>query len=273
MTWPALKRPCTQEEFRQHVTGLTWSGWRPSLIVWHNTAAPTLAQWLSRDVAASLRNLENYYRNELGWSGGPHLFIDPDSICLFNPLNQRGVHSPSWNSTAIGIENVGDFDREDDDSGPGLKVKTNLIFATAVICEAVGLDPRQCIRLHKEDPRTTHDCPGKDLAQDKAAMIEAVVDLMTGGEHPKDATAIAVEAVPPPPKTGERRGVVTVDKLNLRSGPGVSNRETGSMPKGTPLVIFGEAKNGTTQWLRVRTPMGYEGWAAGKFIQSEEGRT
>jgi hypothetical protein len=39
MAWPAVKREFTQESFRRYVAGLSWPSWRPSKIVWHNTAA------------------------------------------------------------------------------------------------------------------------------------------------------------------------------------------------------------------------------------------
>lgn len=269
MSWPAVKYALTQEQFRAYVQTLVWPSWRPSLVVWHNTAAPSLAQWEAteaQDRAAGrvpgttrINNLEQYFRHGQNWSGAPHLFIAPDFIWVFNPLTTPGVHSPSWNSISWGFEMVGDFDKETDESGDGLKVKNNCIFATAVLCNAIGLEPSKAIRLHKEDPRTTHDCPGRLIAQDKAAMIDAVLALMPGGEH-----------TPPEPKEAavvERYGTVTVDDLNFRRGPGASNESTGTLPKGTEVTILDEAKNELTSWLKVRTPAGYVGWVAGKYIQ------
>lgn len=271
MTWPAVKQAFTQEQFGVYVKGLNWSGWRPSLIVWHNTAAPSLAQWektAQSDEAKGLipgttriNNLENYFRYDREWSGAPHAFIAPRFIWAFNPFTSSGVHSPSWNNISIGLEMVGDFSQEDDDSGDGLLVKNNTIYVTAMLCAALGLDPKTAIRLHKQDPRTTHDCPGMDIAQDKDEMIASVEALMCGGEHDP---SIDIET-PPLPKP-VRRGVVTVDDLNFRRGPGVMNESTGSLPKGTKVVILNEAKNGSTVWYQVKTPAGYTGWSAGKYI-------
>lgn len=269
MSWPAVKYALTQEQFRAYVQTLTWPSWRPSLVVWHNTAAPSLAQWettaeqdkLAGRVPGTTRinNLEQYFRFDQNWSGAPHLFIAEDFIWVFNPLTTPGVHSPSWNSLSWGFEMVGDFSKEDDDAGAGLKVKNNCIFATAVLCAAIGIEPSKSIRLHKEDPRTTHDCPGRDIAQDKLAMISSVVALMPGGEH-----------TPPEPKEKpvvERYGLVTVEDLNFRRGPSASEESTGTLPKGTELTILDSAKNQTTEWFKVRTPAGYVGWVAGKYIQ------
>jgi hypothetical protein len=186
MAWPAVKKAFSQEEFRAHVATLQWSRWRPSLIVLHNTAAPTWAQWhktAEQDRAAGkvpgssrIDSMENYFRDEKGWSGAPHLFVPEDRIWEFNPLTEPGVHSPSWNHVSIGIEMVADFDREDDGSGPGLLVRRNAVFAAAVLCSALGLEPRAQVKLHREDPKTTHACPGEYFALDREFVIAEIAD-------------------------------------------------------------------------------------------------
>jgi len=59
-------------------------------------------------------------------------------------------------------------------------VAANTVFALATLHTALSLDP-QTLRFHKEDPRTTHDCPGKNV--DKANMI-ARIEAAMGGDHP-----------------------------------------------------------------------------------------
>lgn len=280
MTWPAVKQALTQEQFRDYVEKLPASKWDPSMIVWHNTAAPSLAQWMKsaeQDRAKGItpgrtriESLEKYFRFDNNWSGAPHLFIAPDYIWVFNPLSSPGVHSPSWNSISIGIEMIGDFSVEDDDSGAGLKVKQNTIYATAVLCEAYGIDPQTRIMLHKQDPKTTHDCPGKDIAQDKQAMIGDVADLMAGGEHEPEKVG-AVIAGQPTTAPVERHVVTTVADLTFRDGPSASSKSHGGFKINTDLVVLGEAANATTKWLKVRSPAGYIGWIAGKFTREETG--
>ena len=280
MVWPAIKRPFLQEEFRQYVATLSWLRWRPSKIVWHNTAAPSLAQWIksaNADRAQGLipgttriNNLENYFRYQNKWSGCPHLFIPNDFIWEMNSLTAQGTHSPSWNTTAIGIEMVGDFDREDDDSGDGLAVKQNTIFATAILCSVLGLDPSISIYLHKQDPRTTHDCPGKNIADDKLRMIAEVEQLMNGGEHdPAEVAAVIANGNVDKTIVAERRGITIASDLNVRRGPGVNNESIGSLPKRIPLIITDEAMNGSTTWFCVRTPAGYTGWVAAQYVKME----
>lgn len=273
MAWPAVKKDFDQDGFREYVVGLRFGAWRPSLIVWHNTAAPSLAQWMksAADDAKAGRTpgisrinaLENYFKNGRGWPGAPHLFIAPDRIWVFNPLTAPGTHSPSWNNRSIGIEMIADFDREDDDSGDGLKVRNHTIFATAILCETFGLDPAHAIKLHREDPRTTHACPGQDFARDKTEAVAAVVALLSGGEHDDHED---IEAPPPAPKA--RTGLVLADDLSVRKGPGVTNKSVALLSKGDRVTILGEAKNGSTNWLKIRTPAGYEPfWVSGRYVK------
>lgn len=276
--WPAINAEYTQEQFRRRVAGLSWSKWRPSKIVWHNTAAPTLAQWIKtadEDRAAGripgitrIRNLNAFFRDNNGWSGCPHLFIANDFIWEMNVLTSPGVHSPSWNGSSIGIEMIGDYDTESADSGNGLMVKRNTVFATAILCEAIGLEPTSgnvdqhhattgTIFLHKQDWKTTHDCPGKHMADDKAEMVVGVAALMEGGDAHDQ----------PQPPAAEKNGVATIDGLNVRRGPGVSNEAIGSVPKGTKLTILANAANRADSWLQVRTPFGATGWVSARYVQ------
>jgi len=278
--WPSINAEYTQENFRRRVSDLSWSKWRPSKIVWHNTAAPTLAQWIKsadQDRANGLvpgitriRNLEAFFRDNNHWSGCPHLFIANDFIWEMNVLTSPGVHSPSWNGTSIGIEMIGDYDTEQADSGEGLKVKQNTIFATAILCSAIGLEPTSgevdarhntsgTIFLHKQDWKTTHDCPGKHMADDKTEMIAEVAGLMVGG----DAHDIGTPGLTPTP----RNCITTIDGLSFRRGPGVTNESTGTLPKGTKLIILAEAPNGADTWYQAKTPAGYIGWVSGRYVQ------
>jgi hypothetical protein len=58
-------------------------------------------------------------------------------------------------------------------------------------------------------------------------------------------------------------GRVTAPTLNFRRGPGTSHDSTGSLPADTRITVLGSDGD----WLRVRTPMGYEGWVHGGYVQ------
>lgn len=173
----------TPQDFATYASGLLFSAWRPQFVVLHNTAAPKLSQWHSVSGEQRLNNLEDFYKNIQKWSAGPHLFVADDLIWVFTPLTTSGVHSPSWNSMAWGVEMVGDYNVEPF----GAQVRDNTVSALATLHALLGLDPNT-LRLHKEDPKTTHDCPGKNVA--KADIIQRVADRLAQqhvGEHLPDA--------------------------------------------------------------------------------------
>ncbi|MEJ7769343.1 MAG: N-acetylmuramoyl-L-alanine amidase [Chitinophagaceae bacterium] len=170
--------------FDSYCHQITWSSWRPSFIVLHNTAIPSLVQRPNGLSTQHIEGLEGFYRDDQGWKAGPHLFIDDNNIWVFTHLNVSGTHSPSWNKVALGIEMLGDYEQEAFDSGRGLQVRRNTVSAIATLSAILGLDPHT-MKLHREDPLTTHACPGKNVR--KLEIIQEVNDLMIkrhAGEHP-----------------------------------------------------------------------------------------
>jgi hypothetical protein len=176
------------QEFKDYVGTLSFSDWRPQFVVVHNTSEPRLSQWHSTPGEQRMKNLEDYYKNQQGWSAGPHLFVADDLIWVFTPLITSGVHSPSWNGISWGVEMVGEY--EEEPFNPG--VRENTVDALAVLHLWRGIDPKT-LCFHKEDPKTTHkECPGKNV--DKADLIQRVQDRMAGtdqGEHLPDRLASA----------------------------------------------------------------------------------
>jgi hypothetical protein len=173
----------TADEFDSYCHALNWSAWRPSFIVLHNTAIPSLAQRPNGLTKQHILNLEKYYRDEMGWKAGPHLFIDDRQIWIFTRLTVSGTHSPSWNKVSLGVEMLGDYDKEAFDGGRGLKVHRNAVAAIATLSASLGIEP-DTMRLHREDPLTTHACPGKNVQ--KPGFIQEVQALMVSrhsGEH------------------------------------------------------------------------------------------
>jgi hypothetical protein len=171
------------DQFDSYCHSLQWTAWRPSFIVLHNTATPNLAQRPNGLTQQHIQGLVSYYRDDQHWSAGPHLFVDDRQIWVFTPLTMSGVHSPSWNKLALGIEMLGDYAKESFKDGRGLAVRKNAVAAMASLSAVLGLDPAT-IRLHKEDPATTHICPGKNVL--KAQIVSETQNLMQtrhGGDH------------------------------------------------------------------------------------------
>ena len=256
------------QEFVNKLPATTWA----SGMVLHNTAAPNLGQWTQQNRAQRILNLERYFRDERGWPSAPHAFVDqfPDGIWAFTPFTEKGTHSPSWNGTRLGIEMIGDYSTDDDDAGPGLVVKKNTVALFAMLHTRYGWNP-ETIKLHKEDPRTTHDCPGKDI--DKAEFINLVQEYMGhAGEHSgwPDPSTEAPAPLPIPVIVPYRVGTVSVpfgEKLTLREYASVGSANKGSLPNGTLLKIFSEELNGKTTWFRIETPAAFKGWVSACFVK------
>lgn len=173
----------TPAAFDKYCHSLQWLAWRPSFVILHNTAIPSLAQRPRGLNHQHILNLQTYYRDTRGWSAGPHLFVDDHQIWVFTPLTLSGVHSPCFNKVALGVEMLGDYAHESFSSGRGLQVRRNTVAALASIHAVLGLDPAT-LKLHKEDPCTDHDCPGRNVV--KAQVIEEVQTLLKerhSGDH------------------------------------------------------------------------------------------
>lgn len=173
------------KEFDAYLQTVTFNVWRPQFVVVHNTAVPTFADWHKVPGEQRMRNLEHYYRDKQHWSAGPHLFIADDLIWVFTPLNTSGIHSPSWNAMSWGVELVGDYSIET--LNPALQ--QNAISAVASLHVLLGLNPED-LRLHKEDPKTTHNCPGSKIVKaDFTSWVLAEISNIDPGEHVLGALA------------------------------------------------------------------------------------
>jgi len=280
MTWtPTVSKAFKISEIESYLNTLDFSAWKANKIVWHNTGLPTIQQW-EQTAQADLKkglipgvtritNLVNYYRDQNGWSSGPHFFVYKDVVWAFTPANKKGTHSPSWNGTSIGIEMIADFSKEDDETAAGLLIKKNTIILTAMLCEKLNIDPQigdvltkkplrttGSIFLHKQDPLTTHDCPGKNIARDHEEMVQSVLEYMGhAGEHSAEIKS-------------SRTGVTNTpsDTLNLREISSASSKIITQIKHNTKIIILNEGMNGLTKWLYVDAA-GYKGWVAAKYIK------
>ena len=63
------------DQFKSYLAGLSLAGWRPAGMTLHNTASPSRSRWDAYPGETWMRNLKNYYEG-LGWSAGPHAFVD-----------------------------------------------------------------------------------------------------------------------------------------------------------------------------------------------------
>ena len=246
-------------EFSDYVEHVLLNAWTPRMIVLHNTAEPTLAERPNGFNSGSVEDLHHYYEFEAegsGWSGGPHLFVDQNGIWVFNPLDRKGVHSPSWNRVAWGIEMLGDFAKEAFDTGDGKKVQDNAVAALAVLFRKLGIKTisDDVFKLHKEDPLTTHACPGANVHKDVVRVrVQAILD----GPKPAPSNGLPIKIIiyrqgggqnPSAVVNGNlRNGTTFVDRAAIAAGTGISAGGTGEVALrdfvGVKFSITFDAKN------------------------------
>jgi len=172
--------------FKQFIRGqdLSWA----KGITLHHTAAPTLQQRPEGFRVQHIRNIASYYRDQLGWSSGPHLFVDEDQVFGMSTLERRGVHARSFNATHIGIEVLGNYDHERPEEGRGLNCWRMAAQAVGAILDRTGLTP-ESVNFHRDDPRTSKTCPGKLVSR---AMVLGLIP--TRGDREDDpATGEGIE--------------------------------------------------------------------------------
>lgn len=151
--------PAGLAAFHEHIAGpsvgsMSWA----KGITLHHTAAPSLASRPGGLSPQHILNIQDYYQHKLGWSTGPHLFVDDHGVYCLTPLRERGTHAKSFNATHIGIEVLGDYDTEDPHTGRGLACWQH----AARIVYAIGLR----YNFHRDDPKTDKTCPGKRVQKD-----------------------------------------------------------------------------------------------------------
>ncbi len=98
----------TLPEFQNYVHDFNFGPKLPDKLVIHHTWRPTKVQWQGK---RTMLGLKRFYEGK-GWKAGPHLFVAEDGLWLFSPMNHDGVHAGKLNRLSIGIEVVGDYDRE-----------------------------------------------------------------------------------------------------------------------------------------------------------------
>lgn len=150
--------------------------WATSVTM-HHTAAPSLAQRPDGFTAQHIRNIQQYYQKSLGWSRGPHFFIDEDQIWGMTPPTVPGIHAKSFNATSIGIEVLGDYDTESPSSGRGKRCWETAAAATKTLLDWLGVIPHyRTIYFHRDDPKTSKTCPGGLVSKDLfIKMVESVI--------------------------------------------------------------------------------------------------
>ena len=228
-TWQTLYYP-TRLEYQQALLPFAVPAFLKRVTI-HHTWKPTVDQWRGR---RSMDALERFYRLK-GWPSGPHLFIAPDGLWAGTPLSTPGTHAGSCNRDSIGIEIVGDYDRQTWDVGLRERVYQILVL----LLHWLGAT-ETAIRGHREC-LANKSCPGTAIAMD---LVRAHV-----GERLFD-----------------RRFIVTTPAANVRLYPRTNSVVVGRAARGANLnahLVRGALFQGSDRWARVQLHDGTRGhiWA------------
>ncbi|HET8705963.1 MAG TPA: peptidoglycan recognition family protein [Pseudomonadales bacterium] len=166
MGYENVGRVWTLNSFKDYLASQPRPDWCRAITL-HHTSTPSLAQRPKGMQVKHIESLRDFYKNEKGWSAGPHLFIDEDEIFGMCDLNKKGVHAVSFNSIAIGIEVLGDYDNEDPLSGRGLQCWNNAAQTVKALLAWLNLPASEdTVLFHRDDPSTKKSCPGKKVTKD-----------------------------------------------------------------------------------------------------------
>jgi hypothetical protein len=170
--------------FTSYVDSYDFGSVPPDFVVLHHTAIPDTAdapidrnplndwQGTYEQRKGRLDGIMRYYRDQLHWDRGPHLFIDETYIWVMTPMYYEGIHAGYGNSYnrvgrwgySIGIEVVGYYDKV---SWPDA-VARNVAHAVCVLKQRLGTFSLKYqkwgggISMHRDytDQKT---CPGLQI--------------------------------------------------------------------------------------------------------------
>lgn len=234
-------------------------------IVNHMTDAPYTKA--SVGCVQRIKNLGNYYKNDLGWSGGPDFFVLGDGkVYLGTPMG-HSIGCKGWNGNSFHIEVEGKYNGKTHDyaGGQGLANWRTSAWIQAELLAWMGWPLNgDRIKLHKEGS-TSHNCPG---VVPKQWIMDRIKEAQMSSTDKLGVKPIPSPAPVPPkaPEVTDRMvvsGVPTGDWLNTRAGPGTSYTANGKLYNGTMVSVLG--KSGI--WAQVRTPAGFVVWVSSAYLK------
>jgi hypothetical protein len=195
MSFANVGKVWSRMSFEDYVKTVERPRWCKGITL-HHTGAPALATRPNGLTAIHIENIADFYKRKLGWSTGPHLFVDDDQIWGMSPLEDPGTHARSFNRTHVGIEILGEYDSEDPKTGRGLECWTTAAQAVATLLREWDLKP-SCINFHRDDPRTDKTCPGRKVSMPWfIELLEAVGEMHPLVVAPQHTQTIGSPLIP-----------------------------------------------------------------------------
>jgi N-acetylmuramoyl-L-alanine amidase CwlA len=230
MSYANVGKVWSVESFDEYLNSVKKPSWCNAICL-HHTAAPSLSMRPQGLLSQHIRNMEAFYKAK-EWRAGPHFFIDENEIFGMTPPNLKGVHAVSFNSNAIGIEVLGDYDTEFHNTGRGLDCWKTAAAATGKLLKWLNLGLNyNTVLFHRDDPKTRKSCPG--IRVQKHWFIALVKSVSSNTEQLKPAQ-----------NTAQQMQFVKVSEY-MQTVKGYSSEDIAKMLKRDTagLFLFGE------EWL------------------------
>lgn len=196
--WSTMHYP-TLDDYKAALAPFPKPDWIRGITL-HHSFIPTRAQWHGY---TTMQGTRDYYIG-LGWSAGPHLFLAADvphaidaGIWAGTPLAVSGIHAGACNADHIGVEIVGDYDRE-----PWPPAVSDLVYGvTLALMDWAAIAPEK-VHGHREClPNKT--CPGARIDMN-AVRAELARRMHPNAPITPDSTLLA------PPRATEAQCVAAL---------------------------------------------------------------
>lgn len=261
----------TRDEFTAHLNSIKLPSWVGAVTI-HCVAVPmklfydtTKSTDDDVDAAQRMRNMFTDVKQRLKGVAYHAVSFPHGQIGKATDMQKHGNHASTWNDDSLGIEMFFDGDSNDVFTEGGKIVLDTAAWWAAQILKKIGKPAtNETVRFHRDEPaakRKGKTCPGKNVKKDEfIARVQYYMDGMGaggGGSTPPEEKKETPKSLYPQDKWTNTPG----DTLNLRVSP--MGAIKGSIPHNTKLSTWPILASG---WAEVKTPAGYEGWVAGKYL-------
>lgn len=175
MSYNNVGKVWTPDSFGEYLKTLKRPDWVKKICL-HHCGEPNLSQRPNGFTIQHIQNMKSFYQG-MGWTRGPHIFVDDDQAFGMTPLSEQGIHAPDYNRNAIGIEVLGDYDKEDPKSGRGENCWVTMFKIVRALLDWLNLPiNEETVVFHREckvTQRTSRkSCPGTKI--DKKWVLDNI---------------------------------------------------------------------------------------------------
>lgn len=129
----------------------------------HHTWSPNYSHFTGSNHQQLQQSMKNYHVNNCGWRDiGQHVTLYPDGVWLLGrDLNLNPASITGWNTGAIAVEMIGNFDKGHDKMTDAQKQA--ILEVSSFMTKELGL----IMKFHRDSPTAGKTCPGTGIDRDK----------------------------------------------------------------------------------------------------------